>query len=152
MRRALQALLILSVACATSKTPNAPHEDPEVQIQQLSAVASAARHVTGGIPVQFAISIHNTTSTPLKLKRADVQSMGMGAYALPPASKPFDVTIDRGETKTVEMWGSANIDETTIVGANGPVTIRATLNFEGPDRQFQTIVVRQVHAGGGVGD
>ena len=48
----------------------------------------------------------------------------------------------------VEFWAPASIDDPTILGANGPVTIRLTLYYETAAGTFQSIVVQQVQAGG----
>lgn len=100
--------------------------------------------MTGGVSVQYGISINNTTTTSLRFKRIDIQSVGMGAYSLAPTSKPFDVTLAPGETRVVELWAPAIIDNNTIVGANGPVTLRAVAHFESAAGQFQSVVVQQV--------
>ena len=145
MRVAAAIGLSLFVACGTSAPRS--HVDPELQLVQLSSVADSARNISGGIPVQYRLTIHNTTNAPLQLKRIDLQSMGYGAYTLPPFSRSFDQTIDAGAIEPIELWSSATIDP-TITGANGPVTIRAVVQFDSSAGRFQTIAVQQVHANG----
>jgi hypothetical protein len=70
----------------------------------------------------------------------------MGAYAVESTGRPFDTKILPEEFQVVEMWVPANISSATIMGANGPVTLRATLQFDSPVGQFQEIVVQQVNA------
>ena len=133
--------MAILAACASTS-----HPEPEILLTQLSNVADIARHITGGITVQYRLAIHNTTPDRLTLRRADFQSVGAGAYSLPAFSRPFQDSIDPGETKAVEVWGSAVIDDPTIAGANGPVTIRAVLLFDSPNGSFQSVIVQQVHA------
>ena|SRR5438132_926569 len=149
MRRAAAGFLLLALGCSSSG-PRIAREEPEITVRQISNVADAARQISGNITVQYSVTIHNTTSTLLTLKRADLQSIGAGAYTLPPTSKPFNVVLSPGETQTVELWAPAVIEDVTVAGANGPVTIRGILQFDSPTGQFQSVVVQQVHASGGV--
>lgn len=119
---------------------------PDVLITQLSAVAAAARHVVGALPIQYRLRIGNRAAQPITLKRVVVQSMGYGAYNVDTTSRPFDTRIEPDQFEVVEFWLPAYIDSATIVGANGPVTLRATLQFDSPVGQFQETVVQQVNA------
>ncbi len=141
--RPVAALFLLAIACSTASSG----PQPDIQLAQLSNVGDAARHMTGGVSVQYQLSIHNTTSDALRIRRVDLQSVGMGAYSLPATTRAFDVALAPGETRTIDLWGAAVIDAATIVGANGPVTIRAVVQFDAPSRQFQSVVVQQVNAG-----
>ena len=144
-RIACAALLLFG--CTTS-SPKTATVEPELLIQQTSNIPEAARYVTGRISVQYAVAMKNVTSAPLQLKRIDVQSIGFGAYSLAPTSLPFDVAIAPGETKVVQFWGAAFIDSTTIMGANGPVTLRAVAQFDSVNGPVRTTVVQQVHETG----
>ena len=105
--------------------------------------------MTGGVSVQYRIAIRNPRREAIHIRRVDMQSVGMGAYTLPSFSRSFDDVLAPNETKSVDVWAAASIDDATIVGANGPVTIRAIIRFEGADgRSFQTVVVQQVNAAG----
>jgi hypothetical protein len=148
MTRIALAALTLLTACASSSTPQPTGREPQLLIQQLSNIPEAARNITGRISVQYALSVTNVTPAALRLKRIDVQSIGYGAYTLTATSLPFDVEIAPGETKTVQFWGAAFIDTTTIMGANGPVTLRAVAQFDSARGPVRTTVVQQVHESG----
>ena len=143
IRRAAVLLLLVAIGCASSSSS---HAQPEIQLVQVSSVAEAARNVTGGIPVQFRVTIHNTTPAALQLRHIELVSQGDGAYNLQTISRAYDQAIETGVTQSFDLWGSANVAFATISGANGPVTIRAVVQFDG----FQSVVVQQVHATGGV--
>jgi hypothetical protein len=145
-RIACTTLILLLPACASTSKPAGP--EPELLIQQVSNIPEAARYVTGRISVQYAMAVKNVTPAPLQLKRIDVQSIGYGAYSLAPMSLPFDVPIAPGETKVVQFWGNASIDTSTIMGANGPVTLRAVAQFDSANGPVRTTVVQQVHETG----
>lgn len=125
---------------------------PELQIQQLSAVPPVARQITGGLPVQYALAVQNRASHPITLKNVALVSMGYGAYDLPQTSRGFKTVIQPAQTEVVQFWASANIPLASTVGANGPVTLRVTAQFDSPVGQFQEVVVQQVHPNAGIGD
>ncbi len=139
-------LLLVGCSSAAPGVKKAPLNEPVIRITQLSNVSAAARHVTGGISVQYRVDVENTAPEAVRLKRIDVQSIGFGAYTLPPLSFPFDVNISPRETRAVDFWGPAVVETTTIVGANGPVTLRVVVYYQTPAGMRQSIVVQQVHA------
>jgi hypothetical protein len=141
MRRAASIVLVFIAGCASSRSSG---NDPEIRLVQTSSVAEAARNVQGAIPVAFRLTIRNTLQTPLTLKRLELQSIGEGAYSLSPLTRSYDRVIQPGAEESFDMWGSANASA-TILGANGPVTIRAIAQFDAASGSFQTVVMRQIH-------
>jgi hypothetical protein len=139
------ALLLLS-ACAinNSRVDLIP---PEFRLMQITNVGEVARHMTGGLSVGFHAEILNRSSETLTLRRIQLESMGEGAYYLPSTTRPFDLPVPPDQVAAVEMWVPANILRQTIAGANGPVTIRAKVEFDSADGMFQKIYVQQVNAG-----
>ena len=77
-------------------------------------------------------------------------SMGYGAYDVPSVSRPFKTLVQPDHTEVVDFWVPANIQYSSMVGANGPVTLRVVAQFDSPVGQFQQIVVQQVNATAGV--
>jgi hypothetical protein len=143
---ALGMTLALGCASAAPQSKTAPLNEPEIHISQLSSVSEAARHMAGGLSVQYRIEIGNRANVPITVKRIEVISLGAGAYTLRPTSYPFDAHLNAGEATAVQFWVPANIDDPTIIGANGPVSIRLTMQYETPAGLTQAIVVQQVHA------
>lgn len=160
MRRSLSALLLvlLAGACASMRSDSGKGAaevaltSPEIQIEQLSSVGAAARHITGGLPIHYRIRVANRAGVPIKLTRATVQTIGEGAYSVSPTSSPFDASIEPEQFKEVDMWVASYIANPTLVGANGPVTLRATLFFDSPSGQFQEIVMEQLGTISGQGN
>jgi hypothetical protein len=148
---ALSLLLLTAAGCASSRSDSglgnatAKLADPEILVKQISTVPSAARHVEGGLPVRYVVRISNRSGEPITLKRIDAVSLGEGAYRLPSVSRPFNKQIQPEHYEQVDFWAPAFIDNATITGANGPVTLRLTTYFDSPVGQFQNIVVQQVH-------
>jgi hypothetical protein len=139
------SLLFFAAACAHRAATTAPVALPGVTIVQTSGVGLAARNVTGPISVRYAVRVQNAAPQPITLKRIQAQSVGAGAYTLGSTSKPFNVTIAPESHQDVELWASAVIDQATITGANGPVTLRLILFFDSPLGPFQDVVVQQVN-------
>ncbi len=139
-------LLLVGCSSAAPDAKKASLNEPAIRITQLSNVSTAARHITGGISVQYRVDVENTAREAVTLKRIDLQSIGYGAYTLQPISRPFDVIIHPSESRFVEFWGPAVIESTTIIGANGPVTLRVTVYYLTAEGMRQSIVVQQVHA------
>ena len=148
----LTTAVLLVNGCASMKSDsglgraNVTLTRPEVELIQVSNVPTAARHVQGALPVQYQLRVGNRSAEPITLKSVSVQSIGSGAYDVGPTSRPFSKLIPPDQTEMVEFWVPANISNSTIMGANGPVTMRATLQFDSPVGQFQEVVVQQVNA------
>lgn len=152
------ALSLLLAACASSpdglQTVDAARVNlskPTIAIAQLTSVGAAAeKTLTGGLPVQYAIRVTNNSDTAIKLTRMNLQTLGSGAYEVRPDSRPFDVTIEPNQSQDVKVWVSGYIPYSSVAGANGPVTVRATLFFESAKGKFQEIFVENVARPGGV--
>ena len=148
MRNAVAVSFLLAAVALTAcahRAATAPVALPEVTIVQTSGVGLAARNVTGPISVRYAVRIKNVAAQPITLKRIQAQSVGAGAYMLPSTSKPFNVTIAPESHQDVELWASALIEDPTITGANGPVTLRLILYLDSPLGPFENVVVQQVN-------
>lgn len=149
MRKTIAAsvVLVLAVACSTGSGTSsnaAKIAMPEIQLVQTSGVPIAARHTDGGISIQYAMRVENRAAEPIKLQRVTVQSVSEGAYYVSPTSRPFDVAIEPEQKEDVQFWVAATPGG-SIVGANGPVTMRVTLQFDSPSGKFQQIVMRTVN-------
>ena len=151
MRKAIAAsVVVLLVACSsTSSQPDASASNvnitmPEILLVQSSGVPVAARHTDGPLSIQYALRVENRADQPIKLQRVTVQSIAEGAYFVPPTSRPFDVAIEPAQMEDVQFWVSARPGG-TLVGANGPVTLRVTCQFDSPAGKFQHIVMRTVN-------
>jgi len=152
MRKFTAAVLFLTAACSTMKSDSGLGRskvklpDPTVSIKQISSVAFAARHVEGNVPVQYILTVGNRSKEPITLKQVNVVSMGYGAYIVDQTSRPFTALIQPDTDSEVEFWVPTHIDDASIVGANGPVTLRLNLQFDSPVGQFQHTVTKQVNA------
>lgn len=141
----LIALALIGCASAAPVADKAPLSEPDVRITQTSRVPEVAAHQSGPISVRYRVDLGNRSKENIKVKRIDLQSLGEGAYSLPALTRPFAVELKPGESKFVELWGPAYIIDPTILGANGPVTIRLTVYYNTPAGPTQSVTIRQVH-------
>lgn len=155
MRKPIAAVAVLALSlfgCASMKSDSGMGRatvnitDPDVQIRQISSIPSAASHVEGAIPIQYELRVRNNAAQVITLKEVTLQSMGYGGYDLVPTSRPFTLTIEPAAIQAVQFWVPANVQQASLVGANGPVTLRVTAHFDSPLGQFQRVSVQQVNA------
>lgn len=148
MRKLAVLAVLVAAACASQSTnAKAPVTEPEIGIEQISNVPLAAKDMgTMPLTVQFRVAVRNVAQQPITLRRVEMHSVGAGAYAFGNTSRPFDVTIAPGETKAVDFFTAGSIGDPTIIGANGPVTVRAVLSFDSPAGSFVSNVTQQVHS------
>jgi len=141
----LFALLVVAGCGSTPATNNAKVNipEPEVHLVQISAQPPVAEHVTGGIPINFGVTITNHASIPITLKRINVQSMGSGGYNVAPTSRPFDKTIAPDATEELQFWVAANADQ-SVAGVNGAVAMRVIAQFDSSQGAFENTSVHQV--------
>jgi hypothetical protein len=138
----LSSLVLL--ACASGSKMPANLIEPEFRIRQVGGQAYAARHVQGPISVNLQIEIINRSAEPLTVERIQIESMGAGAYTMPMATRPFGKAIPANHIDIFEIWAPATV-ENTILGANGPVTLRSVVFFDSPVGKFRKVYVQQVN-------
>ena len=144
MRKSLAVIaLVLIGGCASQRNNGPAVAQPQVSIDQLSSAPAVAEHETGGMPVQYRLSVTNTAQFPITLKRIDVQSVGSGAYDVNPTSLPYDVVIQMGATESVDFWVPATAT-VSVAGANGAVALRVVTLYDSASGKFQNVSVRQV--------
>jgi hypothetical protein len=144
----LAAVLMFVVAgCSSSSSggDNAKSDKVEILIAQTNNLPAAARFTDGALSIHYAVRAENRSAEPITLKRVNVQSVSEGGYYVAPQSKPYDATIAPGQRQEVELWVSASPGR-SVVGNNGPVTLRVTCEFESVSGdKFQQVVMRRVN-------
>jgi hypothetical protein len=146
MRKAIAALAVLVVVgCSSTSNSASTTPKPEILLVQTSNIPAAARHTDGALTIHYAMRVENRALEPITLKQVTVQSVSEGAYYVAPTSKPYDLAIDAKQRQEVEFWVSAR-PAGSIIGANGPVTLRVTCNFQtAAGTSFQHIVMQRVN-------
>jgi hypothetical protein len=148
MRKAIAAIAVLVlVGCASSSdtTDSTSPTKPGILLVQTSNVPAVARHTDGPLTVHYAMRVENHALETIKLRQVTVQSVSEGAYYVTPTSKPYDLPIESKQKQEVEFWVTAR-PAGSVVGANGPVTLRVTCVFESATgERFQHIVMQRVN-------
>jgi hypothetical protein len=141
----LFAVLVLA-GCSASIDSKPPVGiiPPELAIRQLGGAGVAASQVTGPTPVNFRIQVYNPSSEDIELQRVELQTVGYGAYTISNASRPFDKPIPSNKTIEVDTWISAYAND-TIIGVNGPATLRVTAYFKSPFGAFKQVYTKEVN-------
>jgi len=147
MRKLIAAsAAVVALAACSSGGQSVRLPKPEIQLIQTSSIPTAAKDIEGTIGVHYGVRVTNKANEAITLKRVSVQSLGEGAYIVGPTSAPFDVAIAPGSTEDVQFWTSAQTGR-SVVGANGPVTLRITCEFKSASAgTFQSIATQVVNS------
>ena len=89
------AAVVLLAACGSNTAAKVHIPEPEIHLEQLSSAPGVAAHVTGGIPINFRMSVTNTAKIPVTLKRVNVTSQGSGGYNVPNTAVNNQSTLGR---------------------------------------------------------
>lgn len=138
------ALLTLTSCASADNRMKANIIPPELAIRQISRAGAVSTHLSGPISVNFQVDVENKSQEPIRLERLEVQSVGAGAYEISTQSRPFNQSIAPDRVESVRFWLPANAGD-TIVGANGPVTVRVTAYFDSSLGQFREVYMRTIN-------
>lgn len=141
----LSGLLVLA-ACSTAikGADGVGLIPPELKIRQLGGPGVLANQLSGPTQVNFEIQIFNPSSEEIELERIELQTVGQGAYTISNASRPFEKQISSDKTITVTTWVGA-VSGDTIIGLNGPATLRITAYFRSEFGKFKQIYTQTVN-------
>jgi len=79
--------------------------------------------------VRFAVRVENPSKEQIRLRRVTIESLTEGAYHIAPYSQPFNVLVAAARHEEVQFWAPARTG-LSVVGANGPVTLRVVCDFD----------------------
>ena len=123
---ALLTLAAFAVACASSNTAQRP---AHISRPDITAELASDVFFGGGssAPATIDITVKNTSSEPITVRRIEVDSPDMTEWGIMRQSRSYGEVIEPGATKAITFFGTA----TTIVTArNEPLTFRTTVEFE----------------------
>ncbi|MGK2858662.1 MAG: hypothetical protein ACSLFQ_15785 [Thermoanaerobaculia bacterium] len=146
LTRMIIPFLALAALAGCSTIDNAKVDliPPELALRQLGGPGLAGSQVTGPMSVNFRIAVYNPSGETITLKRLNFSTIGQGAYEIENASRPFENAIGPDQTIEVETWLPAN-SEGSIIGNNGPVTMRVTAYFDSEVGQFRKVYTINVN-------
>jgi len=140
LTRMIIPLLAVAALAGCSSMDNAKVDliPPELGLRQLGGPGLAGSQVTGPISVNLRVTVFNPSGETITLKRVDFATIGQGAYNITNASRPFGKAIGPDQKIEVDTWLPAD-SEGSIVGNNGPVTMRVTAFFGSEVGQFRKV-------------
>ena len=142
MRRFAPVALALLAACVADQL-SVP--DPDFALMQLTRMPDAASHITGNFQVQYRLQITNRAQFPITLKELEIASVGLGSYDVSSQTRPFNVQIAPSRDAVVDFFATASVQNPTILGANGPVTLHGIVTLYCQSGQFQKSFMLQAN-------
>jgi hypothetical protein len=136
-RLALPALLFLfAVACGSGSQPQRPANfpAPELDVRLAHEVFFGS---SSSAPANIDIEVKNRATTPLVVRRVEVDSPGMVEYAIRHAVRDFRQTVNPGESKTMTVFATA---ETSVRRPTERLTIRAVIEMEAQGKIWREYV------------
>lgn len=149
MQKAVPVVLLLFCAACASVRDTANLIAPDLYVDQIGRTThtgrdAAFRPTMGGAPVNLRFAIRNNSGEVITLKRIELMSVTEGAYLVPEAASPFQVAIAPDLISEVNFWVPTYV-QNTIVGGQGPVTLRVIAYFDSPAGPFRKIYMRIVN-------
>ena len=137
MRRTLSILLLLSLACAGTQARR-PENMPQPDISA-ALVNPLFFGSTSSAPATIEIRVTNRDQVPLVVRRVELDSPGMGQYALARYARQYNETVPPGETKALTAFATAVAQTTTR--PTEPLTIRAIVEFQSEGATWREIAL-----------
>ena len=134
-------LLLTALGCSHVKNTSRPSTIPQPDLN-----ARLAHSIFFGssstAPATVDVFVGNRATVPITVRRIEVDSPGMGEYALIRTTRAFREVIAPGQSKTLTVFATA---ETTVRRPTEPLTIRAVIEFEaeGQARWREILMARE---------
>jgi hypothetical protein len=130
-------VVLSTMACASGGSGRpATIAQPEVRAALSGTVFFGSGNTA---PANIDVSVTNTATVPIVLRRVEVDSPGMGTYALVRTSRTFRENIGPGETKNVTVFATA---VTNVRSPSEPLTLRVIADFESGKDRWREISMR----------
>ncbi len=143
-RYLVPALVVVLAACSSVDNAKVDLIPPEIQVQQVGGPGIAGSQSTGPISVNFKIRVFNPSGEEITLQRLDFSTVASGAYTISGASRPFNAKIEPGRFVELQAWIPAEAED-TIIGSNGPVTLRVNAFFDSAVGKFKKIYTLNIN-------
>lgn len=156
--RYLAFSLLLLTACASSSdsdtsllsssTEHGSTTDFDLSLEQTNVPIQIGSQST--LDFRYAIEVRNQSASPVTLKRISLSSVSSAPVVIGTTTRAFNETLAPGESRTVEFWATALIEDFTR-GARLPVTLRIRPTFnDGSGKDRSETFTRRVAAKYGV--
>lgn len=131
----LYAGLVLgfSASCA-SQRPDGQERAPRVKVEQMENVLAMGVAPSGGIPMEYRLTIDNPFDHEVKLVSVEVETVGQsGGYAMNKVRHPFDETIAARASRELHFRAWIRVlTESDTRSVDHPVMLRGRARFDSP--------------------
>jgi hypothetical protein len=140
------AVALLLAGCQTASVDEISAQiiRPEIAVYQISNQPIAAQHVSGIGSVQLRLRVINKSAEQLTLDRVQLESVGFGAFTLRSSTQNVSRRVEPDQFANVDFWVPVEFQD-TIIGNNGPVTVRGIAYFSSAVGRFQQVFVQQLN-------
>jgi hypothetical protein len=134
--RALAAVLFLFAVACGSNQPQRPANftPPDLDVRLAHEVFFGSGTTA---PANIDVEVTNRATTPLVVRRVEVDSPGMVEYAIRHAVRDFRQTVNPGESKVLTVFATA---ETAVRRPTERLTIRAVIELEAQGKTWREYV------------
>ncbi|HEU5163361.1 MAG TPA: hypothetical protein VFV54_09475 [Thermoanaerobaculia bacterium] len=137
-RLALVFLAIALAGCASGGSDDKPKgPEPQFDMYQVGDHSFSLRY-SGVQAVGFELTVSNPTTETLTLRHIKFSTIGTGAYYVDQTPQFFNLDVPPRQT-AVKAFSLRVYAQGGDVGSREPVTLRAIVQYEGPEGKFQKI-------------
>ena len=137
MRRAFSFLFLLTLACASSQSSRpASIAQPDLNAHMINPLFFGSGTTA---PATIEVTVRNRANVPITVQRIELDSPGMGQYALGRVARDFKETVNPGEEKPFTVFATAYAQTTTR--PDEPLLIRAIVEFKAGDNHWREILM-----------
>jgi hypothetical protein len=133
---AATVLLVFTVGCGSASQPSRPANfpQPEMDVRLAHSIFFGSG---SSAPANIEIEVLNRASTPLVVRRVEVDSPGMIEYTLRRTVRDFRETIAPGQSKTMTVFAIA---DTMTSRPTETLTVRAVIEMQAEGKTWREYV------------
>jgi hypothetical protein len=142
MKFLICASLISLIGCSSSVPKEASAAlAVEIALVQVSPPSGGSVYFAGPTTIDLQLRIANRSDQPVKLRRVELVSQGIGAWSMTPFTRSFNDVIPAGRGRKVDLWvrGSARGSDLDV-----PVTVRVNVVFDTPLGPLRRLLLQEV--------
>ena len=141
MHRTVTLLLLFAViaGCSNTATTGRPSTIPQPDLDaRLTHELFFGSSSTA--PATIEVTVGNRGSVPIVIRRVEIDSPGMGQYAILRTIRDFHEEVPPGQQKAVTVFATA---QTTVRRPTEPLTLRAIIEFESGEHRWREILMQR---------
>lgn len=123
--------LVVGLAADCASQPSAGERSPRVTIEQVGSVLAMGVAPSGGIPMQYRLTIENPFDHEVRLVSVEMETVGQsGGYSMTRVRHPFDETIAPHSSRELNFRAWVRVlTESEERSVDHPVLLRGVARF-----------------------